>query len=160
VALLVWDCATSRKDTDSIPNCVTGISHWHNPSGRTIALGLTQPLTEISTRNISWGIKTAGACDWQPYHLHVPTILKSESLNLLEPSGPVQACNRIALPFIVEALVTLMRLKCYAYTSVFLVTWPTFHETWFEDYAVEEQTNAYLLISYNNLWRARYSKFW
>jgi hypothetical protein len=29
----------------------------------------------------------------------VPFVLKSESLNLLEPSGPVQACNGIALPF-------------------------------------------------------------
>ena len=29
--------------------------HWHNPSGRTMALGLTQPLTEMSTRNVSWG---------------------------------------------------------------------------------------------------------
>jgi hypothetical protein len=29
--------------------------HWHNPSGRTMALGSIQPLTEISTRNISWG---------------------------------------------------------------------------------------------------------
>ena len=27
---------------------------WHNPSGRTMALGSTQPLTEIRTRNISW----------------------------------------------------------------------------------------------------------
>ena len=26
------------------------------------------------------------------------TVLKSESLDLLEPSGPVQACNGIALP--------------------------------------------------------------
>jgi hypothetical protein len=26
------------------------------------------------------------------YHLHVPTVLKSGSLNLLEPSGPVHAC--------------------------------------------------------------------
>jgi len=26
-------------------------------------------------------------------------VLKSGSLNLLEPSGPVQACNSIALPF-------------------------------------------------------------
>jgi hypothetical protein len=34
----------------------------------------------------------------QPYHLHVPTVLKSGSLNLLEPYGPVQACNGIALP--------------------------------------------------------------
>ena len=30
-------------------------------------------------------------------HLHVPIVLKSGSLNLLEPSGPVQACNRIIL---------------------------------------------------------------
>jgi hypothetical protein len=29
------------------------IFYWHNPSGRTMALGLTQLLTEISTRNIS-----------------------------------------------------------------------------------------------------------
>jgi hypothetical protein len=29
----------------------------------------------------------------------VPIVLKSGSLNLLEPSGPVQACNGIALPF-------------------------------------------------------------
>jgi hypothetical protein len=26
-------------------------------------------------------------------------VLKSGSLNLLEPSGPVKACNGIALPF-------------------------------------------------------------
>jgi len=29
----------------------------------------------------------------------VPIVLKSGSLNLLQPSGPVQACNGIALPF-------------------------------------------------------------
>jgi hypothetical protein len=32
-----------------------GIFHLHNPSDRTMALGSTQPLTEISTRSISWG---------------------------------------------------------------------------------------------------------
>jgi hypothetical protein len=37
----------------SIPDRATGIFHWHNPSGRNLALGLTQPLTEMSTRNIS-----------------------------------------------------------------------------------------------------------
>jgi hypothetical protein len=30
-------------------------------------------------------------------NLHVPVVLKSGSLNLLEPSGPVQASNGIAL---------------------------------------------------------------
>jgi len=63
-----------------------------------MALGSTQPLTEMSTRNISWGLKVAGAWGWQPYHLHVAIALKSGSLNLQEPSGPVQACNGIALP--------------------------------------------------------------
>ena len=29
----------------------------------------------------------------------MPIVLKSGSLNLLEPSGAVQACNGIALPF-------------------------------------------------------------
>jgi hypothetical protein len=29
--------------------------HWHNPSGRTMALGSSQALRKISTRNISWG---------------------------------------------------------------------------------------------------------
>jgi hypothetical protein len=32
------------------------------------------------------------------YHLHVPIVIKSGSLNLLEPSGPVKVCNGIALP--------------------------------------------------------------
>ena len=54
-------CATSRKVTGLIPNSVTGIFNWHNPSSCTMALGSTQPLTEMSTRNISWGVKAAGA---------------------------------------------------------------------------------------------------
>ena len=45
------------------------------------------------------GVKEAGAYGWQPYHLHVPIVLKSGSLNVLEPSGPLQACIGIALPF-------------------------------------------------------------
>ena len=40
---------------------VTGIFPWHNPSGRTMALGSTQPLTQMSTRNISCRVKATGA---------------------------------------------------------------------------------------------------
>ena len=54
--------------------------------------GSTQPLTEMSTRNISWVVKAAGALGWQPYHLHVPIVLKSGNLDLLELSCLVQAC--------------------------------------------------------------------
>jgi len=45
----------------AIPDGVTGIFHWHNPAGRTMVLGLTQTLTEMSTRNIFCGVKSAGA---------------------------------------------------------------------------------------------------
>jgi hypothetical protein len=54
-------------------------SQWHNPSGRTMALGLTQLLTEMSTRNTSCWVKAAGAYSWRPYHLYVQTVLKSWS---------------------------------------------------------------------------------
>ena len=53
MAQLVED--TSWKVAGSIPDGVFGIYHYHNPSGRTMALGSTQPLTEMSTRNIFWG---------------------------------------------------------------------------------------------------------
>jgi hypothetical protein len=46
--------ATQRQVAGSIPD-VIGIFLWHNPSGRTTALGSTQPLTEMSIRCISWG---------------------------------------------------------------------------------------------------------
>ena len=92
-------CATNWKVAGSIPRGFTEIFHWHNPSGRNMALGLTEPLTEMSIRNISWRIKPAGAYGRQPYHLHVPIVLKSGSLTLLETSGPAQTCNGIALPF-------------------------------------------------------------
>jgi len=48
-----WNCATSRKVAGSIPDGVTGNFLRRNPSGRTMALGSTQSLTEMSTRNIS-----------------------------------------------------------------------------------------------------------
>jgi hypothetical protein len=44
-------CATSRKVAVSISDGITGIFHWHNLSSRTMALGLTHPLTEMSTRS-------------------------------------------------------------------------------------------------------------
>ena len=55
------NCATSRKVAGSIPDGVNGIFHLHNPFGRTMALGSTQPLTEMSTRNVSW-VGEGGRC--------------------------------------------------------------------------------------------------
>ena len=82
-------CATSRKIAGSIPDDINGIFQLHNPSVRTIAQRLTQPLTEMSTRNLSWGVKAASMCWLFRY---------SEKLTLLETSWPVQACNGVDLP--------------------------------------------------------------
>jgi hypothetical protein len=70
IRLLLWGHAVSqfvealrykRKVAGSIPDGVIGIFHLRNRSGRTMALGSTQPLTEISSRIISWGVKAAVA---------------------------------------------------------------------------------------------------
>jgi hypothetical protein len=66
--------------------------HWifylHNPSGRTMALGSTQPLTEMSNRNISWG--KGGRC------LGLTSLLPScaDCLKIWEPQTPgtLRAC--------------------------------------------------------------------
>jgi hypothetical protein len=47
-------CATSRKVAGSIPFGVI-------PSGRTLGLASTQPLSEMSAMNIFWVVKVAGA---------------------------------------------------------------------------------------------------
>jgi hypothetical protein len=44
--------ATSRKVAGSIPDEVIGFFNLPNPSSHTMAVGLTQPLTEMSTRNL------------------------------------------------------------------------------------------------------------
>ena len=61
VAQLVEALRYKQEGRGFDSRCVIAIFHWHNPSGRTMAQGLTQPLTEMSTRNISWGVKVAGA---------------------------------------------------------------------------------------------------
>ena len=54
-------CTTNWKVTGLIPDGVIGIFHWLNPSSCTITPGSTQPVTELSTRDISWEVKMAGA---------------------------------------------------------------------------------------------------
>ena len=95
-------CATSRKLAGSIPDCVNGIFHWHNPSGHTKFLQSAQILRETSTKNIRLGAmggQLLGLTTLPPsfadcveiWKLHPPAC-NSQGL-----SGPVQACPGIAL---------------------------------------------------------------
>jgi hypothetical protein len=47
--------ATSREIAGSIPDEIIGFFNWPNLSSRTMALGSTQPVTEMSTRNFPGG---------------------------------------------------------------------------------------------------------
>jgi hypothetical protein len=52
-----WGTALQvRRSHDAIV-----IFHWHNPFGHIMALGSTQPLTEMSARNTSWAVKASSA---------------------------------------------------------------------------------------------------
>jgi hypothetical protein len=48
-------CAKNQKATVSIPDVVMEFFVDIIPSDRTVALGLNQPLREMSTGSISWG---------------------------------------------------------------------------------------------------------
>jgi len=87
-------------------------SRWLHPSGCSMALRSTQPLVEMSDRNISWAVKTAGAWDWKAYHLHRPIVLKSGSFNFVESSGPLQASMGVPLPCCVNILFIFEVVLC------------------------------------------------
>jgi hypothetical protein len=89
---------TNRKVAGSSPDDVIGFFRWHNPSDHTMALGSTQPPTEMSTRSISWG-KGSRCVRLTSLPPSCKVVKKSGNLNFLKPSGSLQACNGTALPF-------------------------------------------------------------
>ena len=63
-----------------------------------MALGPTLHLTEMSTGEYFLAVKSARCVRLTTLPPSCPVVTKSGSLNFLEPSGPVQACNGTALP--------------------------------------------------------------
>ena len=63
-----------------------------------MALGSTQPLTEMSTRNVSLGGIGGRCVGLTTLPPSCADCLEFGILCLLEPLGPVQSCNVIALP--------------------------------------------------------------
>ena len=76
-------CATSRKVAGSIPDGVIEIFHWHNPSDRTMAVGSTQPLTEMSYQEYFLAV-IGGRC------VRLPTLPPScaDCLKIWKPQLP------------------------------------------------------------------------
>jgi hypothetical protein len=72
---------------------VRGVSHY--------GPGVDSASNKNEYQECFLGVKAACAQGSQPCHLHVLIVMKSRSLNLLEPSEPVKACNGISLLYVV-----------------------------------------------------------
>jgi hypothetical protein len=53
--------ATNRQDAGSIPDGVIGVFQWHNPSGRTMALGVDSASNRNEYKVYFLGVNAAGA---------------------------------------------------------------------------------------------------
>jgi len=82
-------CATSRKFAGSIPEGVTGIFSLIYSFRPQYGPGVDSASDRNNYQEYFLRGKGGRCLGLTIYRLHVPIVFKSESLNLLEPSGPV-----------------------------------------------------------------------
>ena len=113
-------CATNRKVAGSIPPRVIGIFYWHNPSDPSMALGSTQPLTEMSTRSIYWGDEGGRCVRLTTFHYPVLLLWNLRTLTSWNPLGhsrPVKGLIYLYL-FIQYSCICLKAVCAYCVRDI------------------------------------------
>jgi hypothetical protein len=120
VARLVRVLSYSRKAASSIPQGVIWIFCWRNPFGCTIVLGSTQPLTDMSTNDISWGSRwpVRGADNLTTFIFRLSR--NSGSLKFLE----------LYLSFTISITTTAATISNNTLTTTSVLSSPTFMKLW------------------------------
>jgi len=125
IAVAQWlrCCATNRKVAGSIPAGVSGIFDWH----KILPIALW-PWNRLSLE-LKWvpGAFPGGKCGRCVRLTTLPpscaVVMTSGNLNFVEPSGPLQARNGIALPFSTSICTEILPyslshfLQCYYYST-------------------------------------------
>jgi hypothetical protein len=94
-----------------LPDEVIGFFNWHNPSIRTMALGSTQPLTEMSTRNLSG--EGGGRCVRLTSPPSVSRLAsKWTNLDVVTTLRASTSCYRGSLPFFNYCLEDILEDEC------------------------------------------------
>ena len=111
-------------------NVILPVALW--PCGRLASTG------SENQGKITCQIKVAGVYGCQTYHLHVPIVLKSGSLYLLDPSGSFEVCTGVALPYRISYIHShnflfyptrsrTVNCKCFMLRSYSLISVPMRH---------------------------------
>jgi hypothetical protein len=89
------------KFAGSIPDEVIGIFNLPNPSSRTVVVGSTQPLTEMSTRNLPGGKGRPARKADNPTAIYEPIVYTKcgGSLDVSQSYGTPRPVQRIASLF-------------------------------------------------------------
>jgi hypothetical protein len=117
-----------------------------NPASRTMALGTTQPLTEISTRNLPEGIKGGRRVRLSILPPSVsPLPIRCGSIDVSQPYGPSQPVIRIA--FLQHTKATAHPLHSLLLSTSLIST--ELNTDWLTDWLTDLQLTPLLCAALN-----------